>query len=146
MCFCWLRGLLSLAFLLAYVREISSACWGSRWRCVCVCVRDWTGNMMNNGTDVERARFLSLSRPCAHPFIVSLSLAAASLTLYSSTFTSVRHFSFPVHCCFPFHLISLSYLALPFMFLLFSLPFFSAGWCYRLNVPLLLGLWSRDAK
>lgn len=112
--------------------------------CLCVCATErgiwWIMEQMWSvlGFSPSLGLVLTLSS--------SLSLAAASLTLYSSTFTSVRHFSFSVHCCFPFHLISLCYLALPFMFLLFSLPSFSAGWCYRLNVPLLLGLWSRDAK
>lgn len=118
MCFCWLCGLLSLAFLLAYVREISSACWGSRWRCVCVCVRDWTGNMMNNGTDVERARFLSLSRPCAHPFIVSFPRCCISHSLFFHFYVRPSFllscspllpfsFDFPLLSCSSFHVSSL---------------------------------------
>lgn len=143
-CFCWLCVVFCL--WLACVREISSAWWGSRWLYVCVCVRDWTGNMMNNGTDVERARFLSLPLSALRSPFHRLFPSLLHFSFYSSTFTSVRHFSFSVGSFFPFHLISLSYLALPFMFSLFSLPSFSAGWCYRLNVPLLLELWSLDAK
>ncbi len=114
--------------------------------CVCVCVRDWTGNMMNNGTDVERARFLSLPLSALRSPFHRLFPSLLHFSFYSSTFTSVHHFSFSVRSCFPFYLISLSYLALPFMFSLFSLLSFSAGWCYRLNVPLLLDIWWRNAK
>ncbi len=101
---------------------------------------------MNNGTDVERARFLSLPLSALRSPFHRLFPSLLHFSFYSSTFTSVHHFSFSVRSCFPFYLISLSYLALPFMFSLFSLLSFSAGWCYRLNVPLLLDIWWRNAK
>lgn len=69
---------------------------------VCVCVRAtergiwWIMEQMWSvlGFSPSLGLVLTLSS--------SLSLAAASLSLYSSTFTSVRHFSFSVRCCFPF--------------------------------------------